>query len=360
MTKALRFLCLIIAALTLFSLASCKKKTGVPALTLENSVVTENMYNYWLCSYKANFLASYEDVKDTEEFWQSELYDGSTAEEFLEELVLESVEMDLVAMHLFDKFGLSITNEDRKAAENIVADLCEYTGGGKNDFNRAVSVYGVNYDMLVNIYLEEFKSTYVYDYVFENNVLVVDDEVKQAYLEDNYARVRHIYINDAYDSEKSYYDSDGNFVMEPYDDAKQAEKDAKVAAAKTALDTGADFDTVYKEYSEETAYEKGYYLNVSTTGLPSELITNAYKIDVGETMTFETQYGTHIIKRLEMDKAPYNDKANEDFFEDFTDSVYENTYMEYVRSYFDEITVDEEILAKYPVKDALPNYSFQY
>ncbi len=355
-----RLICLTLAVLTVLSFASCKKDMGAPAMTLGGSTVTTNMYNYWLCSYKANFLTSYDDVKDTEEFWNSELESGVTAENFLSELVLEYVKMDLVSMYLFDELGLTLTSEDKKAAENIVSDLCEYTGGGKNAFNRALSVYGVNYDMLVDIYLQEFKSTYVYDHVFENGVLIVNDEVKQAYLEENFARVRHIYINNAYDSERSYYDSDGLFVMEKLDEKTQAEKDKKVADAKAALDGGADFDAVYKEYSEESAYENGYYLSASTTGLPAELITNAFKIKTGETTVFETRYGTHIIKRLEMDKYPYNDKANEDFFESFTDEVYENTFVEYVRSYFDKIVIDEEALAQFSVKDALPNYSFQY
>lgn len=360
MKKTIRALSLALTVVMLLCFGACKKDMGTPVMTLGDSCVTDNMYQYWLSCYKANFLTSYEDVSDTEEFWSSTLYDDITAEQFLSELVVEYIQMDLVSMYLFDRLGLTLTAEDKKAAENIVADLCEYTGGGKNAFNKALGVYGVNYDMLVDIYLQEFKSTYVYDHVFENALVVVDDEVKQKYLEENYSRVRHLYVNNAYDSEASYYDSDGNFVMVPLDDTAQAEKNKKISDAKAALADGADFDTVYSEFSEETAYKNGYYLSTSTTGLPAELITNAFIIEVGDTVEFETQYGTHIIKRMEMDTAPYNDKENEDFFEDFTDAVYESTYVDFVRSYFDDITVDTEALSQFSVRDAVPNYSFQY
>ncbi len=355
-----RFICILLAVLFVLTAASCKKAEEVAVMTLGDSVVTENMYSYWLSSYKANFLTSYEDVSDTEEFWSSTITDGLTAEEFLSQLILEYVQMDLVAMYLFDEFGLKVTSEDKKAAENIVADLLEYAGGNKTVFNQALSAYGVNYNMLCDIYLQEFKSTYVYDHVFENNVLIVDDTVKQEYLEENYARVRHIYINDAYDTEKSAYDADGNFIMEPLDESTQTEKDKKVADALSALENGTAFDTVYEEYSEEKAYDNGYYLSASTTGLPTELITNAFKTEIGETATFKSQYGTHIIMRLEMDSAPYENEANSDFFEDFTDAVYENTFMEYIRSYFDKIEINTEVLSSYSIRDALPNYSFQY
>ena len=355
-----KLICLLLTAVFLLSAASCKKSEEVAVMTLGDSVITENMYSYWISSYKANFLTSYSDVSDTEEFWNSALTDGLTAEQFLSQLVLEYVQMDLVSMYLFDEFGLKITSEDKKAAESIVADMLEYAGGNKTVFNQALSAYGVNYKMLCDIYLQEFKSTYVYDYVFENNVLIVDDDVKQEYLEENYARVRHIFINNAYDTEKSAYDADGNFVMEPLSESAQAEKDQKIADAVAALENGTDFDTVYEEYSEEKAYKNGYYLSASTTGLPSELITNAFKTEIGETATFTSQYGTHIIMRLEMDTAPYKNEDSEDFFEDFTDAVYENTFMEYVRSYFDKIEINSEALSAYSIKDALPNYSFQY
>lgn len=360
MKKLKIIICLLLVTLFLVPAASCKKAEEVAVMTLGDSTITGNMYSYWLSSYKANFLTSYEDVSDTEEFWSSMLTDDLTAEQFLSQLVLEYVQMDLVSMYLFDEFGLKVTSEDKKAAENIVNDLMEYSGGNKTAFNQALSAYGVNYKMLCDIYLQEFKSTYVYDHVFENNVLIVDDAVKQEYLEENYARVRHIYINDAYDTERSTYDADGNFVMEPLDESTQAEKDKKVADAVVALENGTDFDTVYEEYSEEKAYENGYYLTASTTGLPSELITNAFKTEVGNTAIFKSQYGTHIIMRLEMDEAPFSDDANKDFFEDFTDAVYENTFMEYVRSYFDEIEINSEALSVFSIKGALPNYSFQY
>ena len=61
-----------------------------------------------------------------------------------------------------------------------------------------------------------------------------------------------------------------------------------------------------------------------------------------------------------MDEGAWKSTSNEDFFTTFTDDVYENVFMELMRSYFDEITVNEEVINEYPIRDALPNWSYQY
>lgn len=359
--KAKIFLCLILTLAAVLSLSSCGiKNNGETVMSLGNAKVTDRMYMYWTSNYKADFISTYSDVRDTEEFWDSILYDDVTAEKYLSDWIMENVKMELVGMYLFDEFGLKMSDEYKKAADNIISDLMDYYEADKNTFNGLLSQYGVNANILKEILLDEAKITLVYNHLFENNILVVGDEEKKDYLENNYSRVLHIYINNEYDSEASGYDADGNFVKAELDEEKKAEKDAQVKNALSALDAGEDFSDVYKEYSDETSYPNGYYLYVGIEGLPSELITNAFSIEVGEVKTFESYYGTHIIKRIEMDERPWEKDENSDFFDDFTDSVYESVFMDYISSYYDKIEIDEEAIAEISVKDALPNYSFRY
>lgn len=360
MKRFTRLAALILCVVIMLCAVSCGKDKSAVVMSLDGTEITENVYKYWVCSYKATFLSTFSDMKDTDEFWDSILYDDVTAEKYLSDLVKEYVKNGLITSYLFDKEGLKLTSEDRETAENIVADLCDYTGGGKNAFNAILAEYGVNYDMLVNIYLDEYKSTYLYNYVFENGILAIDDEAKQEYLESNYSRVRHIYINNVYDSEKSYYDDDGNFVMEPLDAETQKIQDDKISAVKKAIAEGQDFDTIYEQYSEEKEYKNGYYLCVETQGLPEELITNAMSTGVDEVKEFDSDYGYHAIKGMEMDKGAWSDEANEDFFDGFTDNVYGDVFVKYLETYYDKITVDEEAIGKISLRDALPNYSFQY
>ena len=356
----LKITSMLIAAASLISLAACSSKKGEPVMTLGGSVVTDRMYEYWMCSYKASLMSQYSDAKDTADFWDMKLGD-KTAEDFFYELTYDYIESNLVCMYLFDKYSLEIDKEDRETAKSIIDDLeKEYADGSRNDFNRLLANYGVNADLLLDIYLDELKSTLVYNHVFENSLLTVGDEEKEDYLNKSYVRVRQIYINNKYDYERSSYDSDGNFIMADLSPEAKAEKDAKAASARAELDAGADFDEVYEKYSEDTAYPNGYYLSLSTENLPQELINNAFSLDVGESAEFESIYGTHMIMRLEMDKAPYDNDENADFFGDFKNEVYESVFTDFVTSFYDEITVDSEAISKYTIRDSLPNYSFQY
>ena len=351
--------CLVICFCILFSFASCKEK-GRAAMTLGSTVISEGAYQYWVCSYKAQFMNQYSDMSDSDEFWGQVLYDGVTAEEFLTDLVNEYVKMNLVSMYLFDKYGMKISSEDEKVANGIVSEFKEISGDDAKAFEKILSQYGVNEKTLKQIYLDEFKSTYVYNYVFENGIATVTYEEKQDFLENNYVRIRHIYINNSYNYDESSYDSDGNFIKVPLDEETKAKQDAKVESVRKALSSGEDFDEVYEKYSEETAYKNGYYICSKTEDLPSELIVKSFTLETGESCEFESEYGTHFIKRLEMDEGAWKSTSNEDFFTTFTDDVYENVFMELMRSYFDEITVNEEVINEYPIRDALPNWSYQY
>lgn len=355
------FLCLALTLAAVISLVSCGiRNNGETVMSLGDTKITDRMYGYWTSNYKADFITTYSDVRDTDEFWSTVLYDNVTAEEYLADWIMENVKIELVGMYLFDELGLKMPDAYKDAANNIISDLRDYYDADKNTFNGLLSQYGINSDIFKEILLDEAKTTLVYNHLFENNILVVGDDEKQAYLNANYSRVLHIYINNEYDSEKSDYDADGNFVKVELDEEKKAEKDAQITAAFEAIDAGEDFSEVYKKYSDETSYPNGYYLYVGIEGLPSELITNAFSIETGETATFESYYGTHIIKRVEMDEKPWENKENSDFFDDFVDSVYESVFMDYISSYYDDIVIDEEALAGITVKDALPNYSFRY
>ncbi len=359
MKTVIKTVCALLCIATAFTLFACGKTERV-AMSLGTSNVTEGAYRYWVSTYKAQFMNQYSDMSDTDDFWEQELTDGVSAEDFLSQLTDEYIKMDLVCVFLFDEYGLKISSEDNKAVSDIISDFRDVSGGSKRALEAVLSEYGVNEKTLKQIYLDEFKTTYVYNYVFENNIIEVGDDEKQDYLNENYVRIRHIYVNNSYDYDKSYYDANGDFIKEPLSEKAKAEKNLKVERIKSALASGEDFDTVYNMYSEETSYKNGYYICNKTEDLPNELILNSLKLGIGETLEFESEYGTHFIKRLEMDSGAWKSSANEDFFGTFTDDVYEGAFTDFVKNYFDKITVNTEIANLYPIREALPNWSYQY
>ena len=175
MKSLFKSLALILIAASLIFSSSCGVNRGTPVMTLGGKSVTDHMYEYWMCSYKAVLMSQYSDARESDDFWDMEISDGTTAEDFFFDLTYNYIESNLVAMYLFDELGLEIDGEDREKAEEIISDLKEaYAGGNRNDFNRLLANYGVNADLLLEIYLEELKSTYVYNHVFENGILTDD------------------------------------------------------------------------------------------------------------------------------------------------------------------------------------------
>ena len=99
-------------------------------MTLGDKSVTDHMYEYWMCSYKAVLMSQYSDAKDTAEFWDMKLGEDTTAESFFYDLTYNYIESNLVSMYLFDELGLELEDEDCEKAEQIVSDLeGAYAGG---------------------------------------------------------------------------------------------------------------------------------------------------------------------------------------------------------------------------------------
>ena len=92
-------------------------------------------------------------------------------------------------------------------------------------------------------------------------------------------------------------------------------------------------------------------------GYPQNFTETAFAIDVGDVAMAEENYGVHIIKRLELDTAALKD-------EEYTKSVLASLdtlvasakYSQKIQYIFDELTVNEDVIAQYPIADAPMSY----
>jgi parvulin-like peptidyl-prolyl isomerase len=120
-----------------------------------------------------------------------------------------------------------------------------------------------------------------------------DEEIRE-YYDKNYYRAKHILIS------FSNYETDGS------DGHEEALK--KAEEVKAMIDGGANFESLIPEYNEDTAIndsETGYIFTKDVMVKPFEEATKALK--VGEISDIvETDYGYHIIKRLDAGAA-YNE-----------------------------------------------------
>ena len=185
--------------------------SGEAAMTFGKTQISENVFRYWLSYYKNIFLNTYKDIDNTAESFAMVLENGQTAEEYLYNQTVENVQMTLICMELFRQNGLSLSSALEEQIDDYVDDILkEYADGNKKTLNAALSVYGVNMNMLREIYRDQEKSGVLFDYMYgTNGTTPVTEEEYTAYYEDNYCHIRHIYVNNQY-----YYvtDENGNSV----------------------------------------------------------------------------------------------------------------------------------------------------
>ena len=176
---------------------SCGKSAAV--MTYSGCAISENEFQFYLATYKARFAQTYSDFKDNEAFYRQTIGD-TTAEDFLFDTVRTNVSYSLLSDGLFRQYGLSLPSSVTAAVDDYVDSfLNDYADGNKNALNQALGVYGVNIRLFREILLRDERSTAVYNYLYgENGTIGINDDDRQAYLEENYARIRHIYINNAY------------------------------------------------------------------------------------------------------------------------------------------------------------------
>ncbi len=353
---------LLVSAMLMGGMSSCSSES---VMTYGNHSINENEFCYYLATYKGRYAQTYSDFKDTDEYFSTVITDdGQTAEDVLYSAVVHNVEMTLVCEQMFDDYGLTISSSVEDTINSYIDDfVTEYSEGSKSKFNSVLGTYGVNINMLKKIYLRDEKVSVLYDALYgSEGIIGITDDDRQNYLDENYVRVRHIYVNNKYvyatdEDGVQEYTEDGLKKKRELTSEEMAAKQALIDAIDESLAEGADFDEVYDAFSEDKYYKNGYYISANMDFI-EDVTESALSLEIGEYKKIETDYGTHYIMRLEMDEKPWENSDNADFFGEYDTTVGEDLFASAVEEKIDGVELNNDILDKYTIADSAINYRF--
>ena len=358
-----RWIALLLALACLTSLLGGCAADPVEIMRYGESSVSVNMYRYWLASYKGSFMYTYSDMTDSAVFWDTVLYDDVTAEEYLNEVVIGNVKRTLVCMELFRQNGMTLPASVEDEIDAYIDELIdERAGGSEKVFNEELANLGINVRMLRDIYRYEEQTSRLIDALYgSGGSRELSAKDIDTYCRENYVRICHIYVNDAYTydtDEQGYYkyNEDGTVKFRELNETESAAKADTIAKIDADLASGKDFLQVYQSYSEDTFYKNGYYLTRETNFIP-EVVEASFGLQVGESVKITSDYGTHWILRLEMDEKPYENEENIDFFSSIEADAENADFRAYLDTLLPDVKINREELDKYSIREAPINYS---
>ncbi len=347
----------LVVVLSFLFLTACSSM-GNPVMTLEGNEITENMYRLWLSRVKGSYGGSDSSV------WDQTTEEGRTYNEIFTGFVRQNAMTFLCALHEFDNLGLKLPTEKIDEIDKTMKEMLkERADGNKDELNAMLSAFGVNYDILREIYIIEEKLAYLKDYLYgENGTETISENIKNEYYTNNYVRIKQIFFYTANkpvtdENGKYVYDEDGNVTTRDFTEEELAEQKKKASGVMTSLTAGQDFDLIMASQNEDTAaltYPGGYYFTRSAEYV-DEVIEAAFDIEENEFTMVESEYGIHIIKRLPLEGSGYAKNANADFFSDFEENLETEIFTARLAKYEEKIKINEELIAKYDVKSSAAN-----
>ncbi|MBQ8275174.1 MAG: peptidylprolyl isomerase [Clostridia bacterium] len=361
-----RILCLLMALILCLGLLAGCAAPGEVLMELDGQKITANMYAFWLSRYKAFFVYSYMNNKENLQMWDTVMGDeGKTVNEIFTGYVLDNARTYAAALALYDEYKLALSAEDKAKVKTDLEELAD-AAGGKTVMNSELANFGVNYDMLGEIYTIEAKVAQLQEHLFaEGGPGALTDVERDAYYNANYARIKHIFVSTTgkymYDAEGNFtYDENGDPIMADFTDAELKAQREKAADIVKKLEEGADFEELMTAHTEDTAtliYPNGYYFTQTSTYV-DEIIDAAFSMEVGEWDYVQSDLGYHIIKRLELAPKAYASSLDADFFTDFEENVEMEAFTRILAPYVERIEVNEDVAANYSLKTVMANYQY--
>ena len=195
-TTAIRRILSVILCLALLAgavaMTACSKK-GETLLELDGQTITANQYQLLLARVKGSLAHAGYSV-DSSTFWDMVIdSEGNTYDEYFRNAALNDAKRYLAAAALFEEEGLVLPQSYK---DSIEEDIQEYIrdAGSKSALNSRLSAYGVNVDMLRDLYLLEAKYAYLQAYLYGAEGEKIAANVRLDYLNEHAVCFKQVLI----------------------------------------------------------------------------------------------------------------------------------------------------------------------
>ena len=349
-------------------LFSCSGEKYETVMEYNGVKLTENMYYYWMSTFKRNILSSYSDAKDDASFWQAKYDENQTVEEYFTEIINQRIMNYLIAQSIFREQKLTLSSDEKKAIKNDIKEKIEYYGS-RGELNEELKNLMLNIDSLETIYTWEKRHDAVYDYFYgKNGTETVSDSQIIDYYEKNYSRIKYIVFYTTKiktDDKGNYvYDSDGQLVTEEMTEEELAATKKKIEECNEKLNNGASFDDRIKEYSDYNKikeYPNGFYVSaneISTWG--SGIVSGAVTAKPGDVFRVDEEAAVYLVLKCELTPFDSLSDTDSDQLKNLASYATTGLYREKFSALSEKVKVSGEILSKYRLSEikANPYYSF--
>lgn len=351
----------IVLALICAALSGCAVIKGDVVMRFGDHTVTEAMWSYWLQTYKTAYLSLYNNSKDTLSFWNTEISEGYTYEDYITDIILGHAKQVLIAAYLFDEYGMSFTSSQKDGVEEAIDSLIE-SWGGKNYLNEALGDMGLNIQTLRSIYYAEEKLETVREQLFgEGGVYAVDDNDREKYYQDNYYCAEWIYVYTSKkpkktDDGKYLVDNSGQYVFEVLTDEEKTAQQEKLEQIRRELSSGTGFEDVRSKYSEEdldycSTYPDGVFLCADDYGnYGYDMVRALSELEIGAYTEFDNGNATVIVKRCALKGYASLTSAELELMVDFEEHVTDEKLGKLIDSLAVDVVISDDVLARYDIK----------
>ncbi len=269
--KIISILLVCVMLVSVLSLVSC---SGKKVMEIEDTKISASVYEVeFFMTRMKGLLESYGYNVSSSAWWGTIMNSqGLTVDEYYKTRTLKEVSQYLIAQYLFDEAGLKLSKEETQEIDDAI-DLLVDWAGSKNNLNSVLAEYGVNINLLKEIYVGELKMDKVKEHYFGADGLKAQngETRKQEFLKENYACFKQVFIAAYYYETET--DKNGDTVYYTDEKANKIAYDEKNGVTRTdvydsnKLETDKFGNTVY--YTDESASKIAY----DTTGYPK------YKLD---------------------------------------------------------------------------------